>query len=39
MWAGDANYTICTISQDEYNCVSPNALSSETVAVVVFSSE
>lgn len=39
MWAGGANYTICTISQDEYNCASPNALSSETVAVLFFSSE
>ena len=39
MWAGDANYTICTVSQGEYNCASLNALSSETVAMVFFSSE
>lgn len=37
MQAGDAKYTICTISQDESNCASLRVPSSENVAMFFFS--
>lgn len=37
MQAGDAKYTICTISQDESNCASLHVPSNENVAMFFFS--